>query len=120
VHLHEEPHLLGRSHSGALHHLSEEVGSERNDLRGLERRVGALLGGQGSGGEEGREVERGESVEDDDFVGRVGVDGLVEREVSRVGVEGAVVGRVPLCDLVLVSGVLSRDVSFCRREKKLG
>jgi hypothetical protein len=77
------------------------VGAERNYLRGPERRVGALLGREGSSGEQGREVERGESVEDDDFVGRVGVDGLVEREVSRAGVEGPVVCRVPLGDLAL-------------------
>jgi hypothetical protein len=40
--------------------------------------------------EQRRQVERGQCIEDDDFVGSISVDGLVQREVGR----GIVVGEV--------------------------
>lgn len=42
--------------------------------------------------EEGSQIESGQSVKNNDFVGSIGVDGLVKWEVGRVAVEGSVQG----------------------------
>jgi hypothetical protein len=90
----DEADLLRRLEVGALQDLDGQVRREGDDLGCLERRRGALLDVERAGAEDSREVEGGEGVEDDDLVGRVGVDGLVEREVRRVGVQRCIHGRV--------------------------
>lgn len=96
--LHDESHLLGRSHVGALHDLHNEVSRERHDGRRDESvRVGPVRGGQRSiEAKEGSEVERGQRVEDNDLVCRVGVDALVQREGDWAAVQGRVGRRVVL------------------------
>lgn len=55
--------------------------SERHDLRRSERvRVVSMINGQGVVSSQGGQVECGQSVKNDNFVCRVGVDGLVQRE----------------------------------------
>lgn len=80
----EETNLLGDVSGRAGHDLSGEVGGEGNDLASNER-VGALVAGSAESGtlEQGGEVEGSQGVENNDFVGGIGVDGLVQREVGR-------------------------------------
>ena len=87
-----ESDLLSNIASRAVQDLSGEVGSERNNL-GSDERVSALVAGgvvQSRTVEESGQVERGQSVKNNDLVGGIGVDGLVEREVGRVAVKGPV------------------------------
>jgi hypothetical protein len=90
----DEADLLGDVAGRAVQDLGGEVRGERNLLGGDEG-IGVLVLVQVERGtvEEGGQVERGEGVEDDDLVGGVGVDGLVEREVGGGVVEGLVESR---------------------------
>jgi len=70
------------------------VGSERHDLGG-DKGVSTFVAGgvvERWTVEEGSQVESGQGVKDNDLVGSIGVDGLVEREVGWVVVEGLVEG----------------------------
>ena len=96
--VHNESHLLRGGALGALDDLNDEVSCERDDLTGYETSVSSRLGVGRSGAEQCGEVQGGERVENDDFVRCVGVDALVEREGSRVGVEGRVGGGVVFHD----------------------
>jgi hypothetical protein len=77
---------------GALEDLGGQVHREGDDLGSPERGRSALVDVERAGAEDGAEMEGGEGVENDDLVGHVGVDGLVEREVRRVGVQLLEVG----------------------------
>lgn len=68
--------------------------SKRHKLAGDESVVATVTGNaQGRTHLKRGEVERSQGVQDDDFVGGISVDGVVEREVRGVVVEGQVEGR---------------------------
>jgi hypothetical protein len=93
--LHEKAQLPGGLVCGALQDLGREMGGEGHDLA-CDEGVAALvaLDAQGRAVEQSGQVERRQRVEDNDFVGGVGVDGVVERKLRCVVVIGFVESRV--------------------------
>lgn len=89
--LHNESDLLGRLQGRAFKHLGGEVSGKGDELA-CDEAVAALVAGkvQRWPVEERRQVECGKRVEDHDFVGGIGIDGLVKREERRGVVEGLV------------------------------
>lgn len=81
---------------GALEHLHRKVRRERHDLARHEGVVAARIPRrrQRRAGEERRQVEGHQGVEDDDLVRGVGVERLPEGEVGRVVVVRLVERRV--------------------------
>lgn len=80
----EEADLLGHVSRGAGHDLSGEVGGEGNELAGNEGvGAGVTSGAERRTAEQGSEVESSEGVKNNDLVGSIGIDGLVQREVGR-------------------------------------
>ena len=92
----EEANLLSRAARTASHDLSCEVGGERHDLASDEGVEAFIADGvvQSRTIEQSSKVEGGEGIKDNDLVGGISVDGLVEREVGRGVVEGLVQGGV--------------------------
>lgn len=69
--------------------------SEGHGLRRDERSsLLPLVSGERATSKDGAQVQRGQGVQDDDFVSSVGIDALVEREERRVRVESSVGRRV--------------------------
>jgi len=90
----EEADLLGHVSGGASHDLSGEVGGKGNQLASNERVGTGVTGGAERGtAEQGGEVESSEGIEDNNLVGSIGIDGLVQGEVSRRVVKGLVESR---------------------------
>ena len=91
--IHDEPNLLRLIPRRALKHLRRKVRREGHNL-GRNETVCALVTVevQGGSGEDVGEVECDERVEEDDLVGCVCVDGVVEGEVGWVVVKGFVQG----------------------------
>lgn len=79
----QETNLLGLVSGRAGHDLSGEVGCEGNELA-CDKGVGSLVAGgaEGRAVEQGGQVEGGKSVENNDLVGGISVDGLVQREIG--------------------------------------
>jgi hypothetical protein len=92
--LHKKAHLPSGLVGGTFQDLGCEVGSKGYKLAGHEG-VAMLVacGAKRRPIEQRRQVERSQCIEDDDFVGSISVDGLVQREVGRGIVAGEVKGR---------------------------
>lgn len=79
----QETNLLGLISGRASHDLRSEVGGEGNELA-CDKGVGSLVAGgaEGRAVEQGGQIEGGKSVENDNLVGGISVDGLVQREIG--------------------------------------
>ena len=82
--LHDESHLLGRCALGALDDLDHKMRSERNHLTRNESSVPTNIRIRRCGTEKSRQVERRQGIENNNLVGRVRVNALVQRE--RLGI----------------------------------
>jgi hypothetical protein len=90
----EEADLLGHVSGRASHDLSGEVGGEGNELAGNEGvGAGVASGAKRGTAEQGSEVESSEGIKNNNLVSSIGIDGLVQREVSRRVVESLVKSR---------------------------
>lgn len=95
LYVHDKPHLLRRTHRLALHDLRCEMRRKRDQSTRHEAVLMPVpLRVERRAVEQGRQVERGQGVQDDDFVRGVGVDALREREERAGVVEGLVEGGV--------------------------
>lgn len=91
----QEADLLGLVSGWAGHDLGGEVGSEGHELA-CNKAVSALIANsvvERWAIEQGSQVKCGQSIEDDDLVSGIGVNRLVQREVSRRVVESLVQRR---------------------------
>lgn len=92
--LHKEANLSGRLVSRTLQNLRGEMGCEWYQFAGYEAATVLITERtQWWSSEQRSQIERRQGVEDNNFMGGVGVDGIVQREVGRGIVESEVQGR---------------------------